>query len=54
MGRKIIGGKKEQVTRGHNVVADGWTGASNPHPRPPTLELTQKESKALVFTLSTR
>ena len=21
-----------QVTRGHNIVADGWAGASNPHP----------------------
>ena len=26
--------KKEQVTRGHNIVADGWAGASNPHPHP--------------------
>ena len=27
----------EQVTRGHNIVADGWAGASNPnqHPMPP-------------------
>ena len=25
-------GYKEQVTRGHNIVADGWAGASNPHP----------------------
>ena len=25
---------KKQVTRGYNVVADGWTGASNPHPPP--------------------
>ena len=22
----------EQVTRGHNIIADGWAGASNPHP----------------------
>ena len=22
----------KQVTRGHNIVADGWAGASNPHP----------------------
>ena len=24
----------KQVTRGHNIVADGWAGASNPHPHP--------------------
>ena len=24
----------EQVTRGHNIVANGWAGASNPHPYP--------------------
>ena len=24
--------KRKQVTRGHNFVADGWAGASNPHP----------------------
>jgi len=30
--------EKEQVTRGHNIVADGWAGASNPQPHPnPTL-----------------
>ena len=22
------------VTRGHNIVADGWAGASNPHQHP--------------------
>ena len=26
--------KKKQVTRGHNMVADGWAGAANPHPHP--------------------
>jgi len=44
----------EQVTRGHNIVADGWAGASNPQPYPnpyPTLKLTQKVSKTLVFPL---
>ena len=25
---------EEQVTRGHNIVADGWAGAANPHPHP--------------------
>ena len=27
-------GKEEQVTRGHNIVADGWAGASNLQPYP--------------------
>ena len=38
----------EQVTRGHNIVADGWAGASNPHPHPNpplTLKHTQKVFK---------
>ena len=46
--------KKKQVTRGHNIVADGWAGASNPHPHPnpsTTLKPTQKVSKTLVFPL---
>ena len=25
----------KQVTRGHNILADGWAGASNPHPYHP-------------------
>ena len=25
----------KQVTRGHNIVADGWAGAWNPYPYPP-------------------
>ena len=29
----------QQVTRGHNIVADGWVGASNP---PDTLKHTKK------------
>ena len=44
----------KQVTRGHNIVADGWAGASNPHPHPdppPTLKHTQKVSKMLVSPL---
>ena len=42
------------MTRGHNIVADGWAGASNPHPHPnppPTLKHTKKISKTLIFTL---
>ena len=26
--------KQEQVTRGHNIVADGWAGTSNLEPHP--------------------
>ena len=47
-------GLTKQVTRGHNIVADGWAGASNPHPHPypsPMLKHTQKVSKTLVFPL---
>ena len=44
----------KQVTRGHNIVVDGWAGASDPHPHPnppPTLKHTQKVSKTLVSPL---
>ena len=47
----------DTVTRGHHIVADGWAGASNPHPQPnphlspPTHKHTQKVSKTLVFPL---
>ena len=43
---------RQQVTRGHNIVADGWAGAYYPYPHPnppPTLKLTQKVSKMLIF-----
>ena len=30
----VLKEKEKQVTRGHNIVADGWAGASNPHPHP--------------------
>ena len=43
---------------GHNIVADGWAGAANPHPHPtplptplPTQTHTQKASETLVFPL---
>ena len=39
----------KQVTRGHNIVADGWAGASNPHPYPiplPTLTHTKSIKNA--------
>ena len=42
------------MTRGHNIVADGWAGAANPHPHPTPLPkqiIAQKASKTLVFPL---
>ena len=42
------------MTRGHNIVADGWAGASNPHPHPKPHSIhkhTQKVSKTLDFPL---
>ena len=47
----------EKVTRGHNIVTDGWAGASNPHPHPnlpQTLKHTQKYQKRLFSHVSTR
>ena len=42
---------KKPVTRGHNIVGDGWAQAANPHPHPtthptplPTQTQTQKAS----------
>ena len=46
----------KQVTRGHNIVADGWAGASNPHPHqkpPPSLKHTQLVIQELFLTAST-
>ena len=47
-----------QVMQGHNIVADGWAGAANPHPNPtphsiplPTQTPSKKASKTLVFPL---
>ena len=61
MERKRETKKEKQVTRGHNIVADGWAGASNPHPHPnpihtlthtpSTHKHTQKVSKTSVFPL---
>ena len=50
----LAGAVMQQVTRGHNIVADRWAGASNlyTHPKPPpTLKHTQKVSKTLVSPL---
>ena len=29
--------ENKQVTRGYNIVAEGWAGASNPHPHPKSI-----------------
>ena len=34
--RKSSTPKLKQVTRGHNIVADGWAGVSNSHLHPNT------------------
>ena len=48
----------EQVTRGHNIVADGLAGASNPqpnpNPHPSHTNLHKKYPKRLFFHFSTR
>ena len=47
-----LAANNKQVMRAHNIVADGWAGASNPHPypNPPSiLKHIQKVSKTLVF-----
>ena len=44
----------EQVTRGHNIVADGWAGAANPHPHPtphPTPLPTQTQTQSFYSTM---
>ena len=50
--------ENKQVTRGHNIVADGWAGVANPHPQPtphpiptPSQTPAQKASKTLVLPL---
>ena len=45
--------ERKQVTRGHNIVADGWAGASNPHfdpTHPPTAHKHQKRSLSYFST----
>ena len=52
--KKRMRKRNKQVTRGHNIVAEGWAGASNPYPHPnppPTLKHTQKVTKTLVLPL---
>ena len=49
---------KKQVTQGHNIVADGWAGASNPqpnpNPHPSHTNIHKKYPKRLFFHFSTR
>ena len=40
------------MTRGHNIVADGWAGASNPHSHP--TQMLKKHLKRLLPHFSTR
>ena len=45
--------KEKRVTRGHNIVVDGWAGASDPGPHPNshlTHKHSHKVSKMLVFS----
>ena len=47
----------KQVTRGNNIVADAWAGASNPHPHSnphPKLKLMQKYLKRSFSHISTQ
>ena len=41
----------KQVTWGHNIVADGWAGAANPHLHPTPFPAQTKSFKTLVFPL---
>ena len=50
--------KEKQVTQGHNIVADGWAGASNPQPHPtpipntpPTIEWCNRFNGMMQSTL---
>ena len=45
--RKMRKKKLKQVTRGYNIVADGWAEASNPHPQPQPTSNTQTYTKSI-------
>ena len=42
---------RERVTQGHNIIVDGWVGASKPHPHTPLTHTYKKVSKTHVFPL---
>ena len=49
--QKSFGIVQEQVTRGHNIIVDGWAGASKPHRHPMLpLKLTYTSSRADGWT----
>ena len=51
LGIRTREGERKHVTRGHNIVADGWAGAANPHPHPnPHLKYTKSICKACFST----
>ena len=56
--RRLYKRWKKQVTQGHNIVADGWAGASNPqpnpNPHPSHTNIHKKYPKRLFFHLSTQ
>ena len=41
----------KQVPRGHNIIADGWAGASNSNPYLKSPTHMQKASKTLISPL---
>ena len=45
--------KRKQVTPCCNIIADGWSGASNPHPNPKPYSCTQKHLKHAFSDFST-
>ena len=50
-GSPLLGRKTKQVTRGHNIVANGWAGASNTHSHPMLPIHTQKTAKTRILAL---
>ena len=49
------GGQRRQVTRGRNIIADGWAGVCNPHlhPRPPHSHTEYSFSHFLTWSSQT-
>ena len=53
---KTVQSSEKQVTRGHNIVTNGWAGAANPHPNlmphlTPFPTQTHKKTITLVLSL---
>ena len=50
--RDILGGRnKWRRSKGHNIVAVGWVGVSNPHPHLTAVPPTHETTKTLDFPL---